>query len=279
MALRASHAPCPDRRTMTEHQWSQHLSVRIVDGVAIVEIDRRERLNALDAALLDDLHRAAEWLDASDEVRGVVLRGAGERAFVAGADLDAMGSLEPDSARDLSRKGQMCFLAFEGMGKPVVAAVHGFALGGGCELALACHLRVCSEDALFGFPEVGLGLIPGFGGTVRLPRLIGIGRALEMICTGRRVPAEEALRIGLVNDVVTPVDLVDRAVAMVRSVLENGPIAVTAAIRSAYYAMDATADEAFEAEAELFGSLAATDDMKEGIRAFLEKRSPEFRGR
>lgn len=250
------------------------------DGeLAVVTIDRQEKLNALDAEVLEELGEAFAALRDDTHVRGVILTGAGPKAFVAGADIAELARLEPLGAVLQSRKGQQLLLSIERFPKPVVAAVGGFALGGGCELALACHLRIASDNARFGLPEVGLGLIPGYGGTVRLARVVGLGRAIEMILSGDMVDATRADQIGLVSAVVPKAELLDRAKEMLRRITKNGPLAVRAALESVYRALDADAATALEHEASLFGLLASTADMREGLGAFLEKRKPRFDGR
>jgi enoyl-CoA hydratase len=248
-------------------------------GVAFVTVNRPARLNALDARTIDELDAAFAQVSTDPTVRGVLLAGAGERAFVAGADVRELEGLDAAAARDLSERGQRLLDRVEWLGKPVVAAVSGFALGGGCELALACHVRVASEGATFGVPEVKLGLMCGYGGTQRLPRLVGKGRALEMLLTGEAVGAEEALRIGLVNRVVSKERLLGEAEAVVRKMTQNAPLALRATLEAVNGGTDRPLAEALEGEAALFGDVAATSDAREGTRAFLEKRAPRFEGR
>jgi enoyl-CoA hydratase len=257
----------------------ENLRVERRDGIAIVTVARPARLNALDARTIEELEAAFAALAVDPEVRGVVLTGEGEKAFVAGADIEALSGLDAERGRELSRRGQRVFDRIEGLGKPVVAAVNGFALGGGCELALACHVRVASESASLGTPEVKLGLMCGYGGTQRLPRLVGAGAALEILLTGERVEAREALRLGLVNRVVPKEALLAEAEALVRRMIANGPLALRATLEAVRGGRDRPLAEAEEAEARLFGELAATEDAHEGTRAFLEKRPPQFRGR
>lgn len=257
----------------------EHVRVEWDGDLAIVTIDRQEKLNALDAEVLRELGDVFESLHGDDKVRGVVLTGAGQKAFVAGADIGEIARLDPIGGVALSRRGQDLFLDIERFPKPVLAAVGGFALGGGCELALACHLRLASDNARFGLPEVGLGIIPGYGGTVRLARLVGLGRAVEMILTGEMVDAVRAAEMGLVSAVVPRAELLERAKELLRKVTRNGPVAVRHALESVYRALDADTQTALEHEAGLFGLLASTTDMREGMRAFLEKRRPEFGGR
>jgi enoyl-CoA hydratase len=257
----------------------RHVRVEWDADLAVVTIDRQEKLNALDADVLRELGEVFESLRDDADVRGVVLTGAGPKAFVAGADIGEIARVDPVSGVALSRRGQELFLAIERFPKPVLAAVGGFALGGGCELALACHLRLASDHARFGLPEVGLGIIPGYGGTVRLARLVGLGRAVEMILTGEMIDAGRAAEIGLVSAVVPRADLLARAKELLRKITKNGPVAVRLALESIYGALDADTKGALDREATLFGLLAATADMREGMGAFLEKRKPEFTGR
>lgn len=242
---------------------------------ALVTVNRPKALNALNRELVEALAATFAELDADSAVDGIVLTGAGDKAFVAGADIGELRDLKPESAFRVVRRGQEVMRIIEGTGKPVVAAIGGYALGGGLELALACHLRVAGPKARLGLPEVKLGVIPGYGGTQRLPRLIGRGRALRMILTGDPVGAEEALAAGLVDSIHE--DTVAGAAALLDRVLANGPLAV----RNALLAVDAGLsglDDGLLTEASLFSSLAGTDDMREGLGAFLEKRPPRFRG-
>ena len=213
-----------------------------------------------------------------DNVRGVILTGAGNKAFVAGADIGELATMNSITGVKVSRDGQDVFRSIETFPKPVLAAVGGYALGGGCELAIACHMRIASERARFGLPEVSLGIIPGYGGTIRLARLIGLGRAIEMTLTGDMVGAERALELGLVSAVVEPDALLDEAKTLLRKVTKNGPVAVRMALESIYRGLDTATGEALDFESSLFGLLASTDDMKEGMGAFLEKRKPDFKG-
>ena len=249
------------------------------DGIARVTINRPDKLNALNATVIAELADAVGHIESDDAVRGVILTGAGTKAFAAGADigeLTAQGAMD-GKARALA--GQRAMRRLERCGKPVVAAVNGFALGGGCELAMACHLRVASESARFGQPEVKLGLGPGYGGTVRLPRLVGKGRALELLLTGAMIDAQEAWRIGLVNRVVPAERLLAEAEALARAILEQAPLAVRLVLEAVEAGLDLTVDEALLLEANHFGLLSATADMREGTAAFLEKRKPRFEGR
>lgn len=250
------------------------------DGeIAVVTIDRQDKLNALNADVVRELGEVFASLREDDVVRGVIITGAGSKAFVAGADISELARMTPVTGVEVSREGQRVFSEIERFPKPVVAAVGGYALGGGCELALACHLRVATKDARFGLPEVGLGLIPGYGGTVRLARLIGLGRAVEITLTGDMVDAERGAEIGLVSATVERGALMTEAKDLVRRVTKNGPLAVRMALRSIYRGLDTTTADALDFEASLFGLLASTEDTKEGLEAFLEKRAPKFGGR
>jgi enoyl-CoA hydratase len=253
------------------------LLLDVVDRVATVTVNRPDKLNALNARVMRDLGAMVDELLDRADVGAVVITGAG-RAFVAGADISALATAAAGELEKFARDGQALFRRIEQSPKPVIAAVNGFALGGGCELALACHVRIASSQAKFGLPEVRLGLIPGYGGTQRLPRLIGRGRALQLILTGDAIDAAEALRVGLVNAVVEPAALLGAAHAMARAMLKNAPIALARAIESVDAGLDASLDDGFRLEARLFGSLEDTTDMREGTRAFLEKRPPDFRG-
>lgn len=257
----------------------EYLKIEKNDGVAVVVVNRPDKLNALNADTVAEIERAFRALAVDDEVSGIVLTGAGEKAFVAGADIAELAKMGPIDGVEVSRQGQDAFRFIERMRKPVIAAVNGFALGGGLELALACHLRLASDNARFGLPEVKLGIIPGYGGTIRLPRLVGRGRALEMILTGDMIDAEEAARIGLVNRVVPQAELLSEAEALLRKIGANGPIAIGLALESVDHSFDASTAEAQTLESNLFGLLAATEDMREGMQAFLEKRPAEFKGR
>jgi enoyl-CoA hydratase len=257
----------------------QNITVTWDGDLAIVTVDRQEKLNALNAEVFSELDIAFDSLRYDDQVRGVIVTGAGEKAFVAGADIGELAKMDALSGVDTSRTGQGVFRAIERFPKPVLAAVGGYALGGGCELALACHMRVASENARFGLPEVGLGIIPGYGGTVRLARVVGLGRAVEMALTGEMVDAEAALSMGLVTHIVPREELLDQAKALLRKVTKNGPLAVRMVLESIYRGLDTTFAEAAGVESTLFGLLASTEDVKEGMTAFLEKRKPEFKGR
>jgi enoyl-CoA hydratase/carnithine racemase len=249
------------------------------DGIAYVTVNRPKVLNALNTPTWADLREAFE--DARDDaaVRGVILTGAGDKAFIAGADISELANVAAFEAEQASRFGQGVLDLIENLGKPVIAAVNGFALGGGCETAMACTLRIAVEAAKFGQPEVTLGLVPGGGGTQRLPRLVGKGRALRLILSGEMIGAQEAYRIGLVDEVVPPTDLIARAEAILKRIAANAPIAVKFALEAANKGMETSQSEGLLLEASYFGLCAATDDKKEGTTAFLEKRRPQFHGR
>jgi enoyl-CoA hydratase len=249
------------------------------DELAILVVSRPDKLNALNADVMRELDAALRALAAAADVRGVIVTGAGEKAFVAGADIAELSRMGPIDGVAISRQGQETFRFLERMAKPVIAAVNGFALGGGMELALACHMRFASENARFGLPEVKLGIIPGYGGTVRLPRIVGRGRALELMLTGEMIDAHEAYRIGLVNRVVSQVELIPAAEALARRIAANGPVATALALEAVDRGQDAGGEEAHAFEAHLFGLLASTADMREGMQAFLEKRPARFEGR
>ena len=253
------------------------LAVQISDRVATITINRPDKLNALNDRVIAELGEAIDNVVRDSAVGGVILTGAG-RAFVAGADISELEKHGAVSAKHLAQTGQEVFRRFETSPKPVIAAVNGFALGGGCELAMACHIRIASEFAKFGQPEVKLGLIPGYGGTQRLPRLVGRGRALQLLLTGEMIDANEAYRIGLVNRVVPAADLLAAATEMMRTILANAPVAVANLIEAVNRGYDATLEDALTLEATAFGLLAATDDKREGTRAFLEKRAARFTG-
>jgi enoyl-CoA hydratase len=257
----------------------QTLLVDVADALATVTVNRPEKLNALSGAVVAELHDAARALRADAAVRGVIVTGAGPKAFVAGADIAELARLDVPGARAMALAGQAMTTAFAAMGKPVVAAVNGFALGGGCELALACHIRIASENAKFGQPEVKLGLIPGYGGTQRLARLVGKGRALHLLLTGETIDAQEAYRIGLVTKVVPAGVLLAEAAALLRTILANGPVAVALTTDAVERGLDLPLADGLRLEADLFALGAATEDMKEGTRAFLEKRPPNFTGK
>jgi len=248
-------------------------------ATAFVTVNRPKVLNALNHRTWADLRTAFE--DARDDaaVRGVIVTGAGDRAFIAGADIGELASLTAVEAADSTRDGQAVLDLIENLGKPVIAAVNGFALGGGCETAMACTIRIASENAKFGQPEVRLGIIPGAGGTQRLPRLIGKGHALKLILSGEIINAEEAHRIGLVNEVVPSPDLITRAEAILAEINSNAPLAVKFSLEAVNQGLETSQSEGLLLEASLFAICAASEDKREGTSAFLEKRAPQFHGR
>jgi enoyl-CoA hydratase len=250
----------------------------LADGIATITVNRPDKLNALNATVIAELDDAAERVAREPEIRGVLLTGAGPKAFVAGADISEIGGQGAQEGQARALAGQRMMRRFERCGKPVVAAVNGFALGGGCELAMACHLRIASDTARFGQPEVKLGIGPGYGGTVRLPRLVGRGRALELLLTGAMIDAQEAWRIGLVNRVVPADRLIAESTALLQTILENGPLAVRACLDLVDAGLDLGLDQALALEAAWFGLLSGTADMREGTQAFLEKRKARFTG-
>lgn len=249
------------------------------DGVATITINRPDKLNALNDTVIDELGQAVGTVEADEAVKGLIMTGAGPKAFVAGADIAELSRQGPLDGKARALVGQTVFRRLERLGKPVIAAVNGFALGGGCELAMACHIRIASDRAKFGQPEVKLGIGPGYGGTVRLPRLVGRGRALELLLTGEVIDAPEAYRIGLVNRVVPGDRLLAEAEALLRTILANGPVAVRLCLEAVDTGLEIPSEEALKLEANTFGLLASTHDMREGMAAFLDKRPAAFRGR
>jgi enoyl-CoA hydratase len=254
------------------------IEVSVSGGVAEVAINRPKVLNALNASVIAELSAAFAGFRDDPAVKVVILTGAGEKAFAAGADIGELAGSEGIAAVDLARRGQRLTRRIEHLGKPVIAAVRGFALGGGCELAMACTLRVAGESAVFGQPEVNLGVIPGYGGTQRLSRLVGKGRALDMVLTGRNVKAEEALAMGLVNRMVPDERLMDEARALAGILMKKAPIALRLCMEAVDRGFNLSLDDALEYEAHLFGVCSGTDDARDGLVAFLEKRKPEFKG-
>ena len=248
-------------------------------ATAIVTINRPTVLNALNTQTLDELRRAILELKQDEGVRVVILTGAGEKAFVAGADINELAVQTPTSGREHALAGQHVLDLIENLGKPVIAAINGYALGGGCELAMACTLRLAADTAKLGQPEIALGLIPGYAGTQRLPRLVGRGKAMEMILTGVPIAADEAQRIGLVNRVVPAADLMAEARKLAAQLAKNAPIAMRYIINAVNKGVEIPFAEACQYEATLFGLVASTGDMREGTAAFLEKRKPEFKGK
>ena len=248
------------------------------NGIAYITVNRPAVRNALNAQTIRELKSAFEMAKNDGEVRVVILTGSGDKAFVAGADINELATQTPVTGRDYGLAGQAVFNSIEQLGKPVIAAINGYALGGGCELAMACSFRIASENAMLGQPEVKLGIIPGYGGSQRLPRLVGKGIALQILLTGDMVPAAEALRIGLVNQVVPSAELMTAVESIARKIMANGPLAVRLCLEAVNQGLEMTQDEGQFLEATLFGLTCASEDMKEGMRAFLEKRAPDFKG-
>lgn len=249
------------------------------EGILTVTVNRPEKLNALSAEVISELGKVLDEVYTNAEIKGVILTGAGPKAFVAGADISEFSSLDGEGGKALAKKGQdLVFNKIENSPKPIIAAVNGFALGGGCELAMACHFRLCSDNAKFGQPEVNLGLIPGYGGTQRLTQLIGKGKAMELMMTGNMITAPEALQMGLVNYVTTAEELVPKTTEILKTILLKAPLAVEAIIElvnaSAY-----GKDNGLENEIDAFGNLFTSADVKEGTMAFMEKRKPVFKGK
>jgi len=249
------------------------------DHIAYVTVNRPKVLNALNPATMEDLRRAFTAAQYDPEVRVVILTGAGEKAFVAGADLNELRKFTLIEGKEHTHIGQSVLDLIENLGKPVIACVNGFALGGGCELAMACTMRLASENAKLGQPEVTLGLIPGYGGTQRLPRLVGRGVAMQLVLTGGMISAQEAYRIGLVNEVVAAAELIPRAEAIAKKIIANAPLAVQYAMEAVNHGMDMPLKEGLYLEATLFGLICGTEDKNEGTTAFLEKRAANFKGR
>jgi enoyl-CoA hydratase len=257
----------------------ENLKTESKDGVLTITIDRPKVLNALNAQTITELGRAFDEARDDHSIRCVILTGGGEKAFVAGADINELSQMTPLTGKAVAERGQRILSKIERLPKPVIAAINGFALGGGCEIALACHIRIASEKAQLGLPEVTLGIIPGYGGTQRMARLLGKGKALELILTGDRIGAVEAERIGLVNKVVPADQLMATAEELARKIDSRGPLAVRAAIEAVMNGSEMPFEEGQFLEATLFGLLTATEDMKEGMGAFLEKRQADFKGK
>jgi enoyl-CoA hydratase/carnithine racemase len=257
----------------------EHLLVERDGAIAIVTVNRPKVLNALNMATLDELRRAVLALKHDPAVRCVVITGAGEKSFVAGADINELAVQTPTGGREHALRGQHVFDLIENMGKPVVAAINGYALGGGCELAMACTLRIAADTAKLGQPEINLGIIPGYAGTQRLARLVGRGRALEWLLTGDQITAQEAYRLGLVNRVVPAADVMAESRKLATTLATKAPIAVRYIIEAVNKGLQMTFADGQVFEATLFGLVASTDDMREGTSAFLEKRKAEFKGR
>jgi len=263
---------------MTDGLPLQNLLLERDGAVAVVTVNRPQVLNALSFATLEELHRTFAALGDDRTARCIVLTGAGEKSFVAGADINELAVQSPVTGRERAQAGQRVFDAIENLGTPVIAAINGYALGGGCELAMACTIRIAADTAFLGQPEINLGLIPGYGGTQRLARIIGTGRALELLLTGDRVSAAEAFRLGLVNRVVPAAELMPAARTLAAAIAAKAPIAVRYILEAVHRGVSLPLAEAQSLEAALFGLVASTDDMREGTQAFLAKRTPSFKG-
>ncbi|MBZ0199665.1 MAG: enoyl-CoA hydratase/isomerase family protein [Ignavibacteriaceae bacterium] len=257
----------------------QNLIVEFKAKTAVVTINRPDKLNALNKLTMEELYSVFSMLKNDGNIYVVILTGAGEKAFVAGADISELNQLDMIAGREFSERGQQVFNLIENLDKPVIAAVNGFALGGGCELSLACHIRIASQNAKFGQPEVNLGIIPGYGGTQRLTRLINSGRAMELILTGDMIDANEALRIGLVNHVYPQNELMDKALEMANKISSKAVPAVRLAVKSVNIVDEVSSKEGQLYEAAMFALCCGTEDFKEGTKAFLEKRKPEFKNK
>jgi enoyl-CoA hydratase len=250
-----------------------------LEGIEILTFNRPDKLNALNPEVMDALDRILPDLESNSNIRAVILKGAGQKSFVAGADIPQFLEFGPLEGKAFALKGQRILHRLEHLLKPVIAAINGFALGGGLEIAMACHIRIAAATAKMGQPEVKLGIMPGYAGTQRLPRLIGKGRALELIMRGNMITAQEALEIGLVNHVVAPEKLMEECIKIAKEIMAQSPIAVKAAIEAVHHGLNMTFEEACTLEANLFATLFATEDQKEGAKAFLEKRAPNFKNR
>ena len=265
--------------TIAYPEHLENLLLERADGIAVLTINRPKVLNALSLQTLDELRRTVLALKHDDSVRSIILTGAGEKSFVAGADINELAVQTPVSGREHAMRGQHVLDLIEHLGKPVIAAINGFALGGGCELALACTIRLAADTARIGQPEINLGIIPGYAGTQRLARLVGRGRALELLLTGDQIDAHEAHRLGLVNRVVPAAELMAEARKLAQALAAKAPVAVRYIIDAVNKGLQMPLAEAQVYEATLFGLVASTEDMREGTRAFLEKRKPAFKGK
>lgn len=255
----------------------QTLITSLENNILTITINRPDKLNALNKIVMAELEQAVISLEQDESVKAAIITGSGEKAFVAGADISEFESLTAEEGMDLARRGQEIFFKIENASKPIVAAVNGFALGGGCELAMACHFRIASENAQFGQPEVNLGLIPGYGGTQRLAQLVGKGRALELILSGNLIKADTALSFGLVNYVVPQADLLAKTKTILKTIIAKSPFAISRSISAVNAGINSQAG--YDKEIEAFGECFATEDMKEGTTAFLERRAPIFKGK
>jgi enoyl-CoA hydratase len=257
----------------------KNIALKIENKIALLSINRPEKLNALNAETVTELFQTFKKLKQNEEVAVIIITGSGEKSFVAGADVVEIKKHDEITGRIFSSRGQKVFRYIEKMEKPVIAAINGFTLGGGLELAMACHLRIASKNAKFGQPEVNLGLIPGYGGTQRLPRLIGTTRALYLLMSGETIDAKKALEIGLINEVVAPEKLLERATEIAKVLIAKPPVALRYILQAVTDGSDKNLDTALNLESDLFGNICGTEDMKEGISAFLEKRKAAFKGK
>src|SRR5512141_652181 len=257
----------------------ENILVEKKNSIAYVTVNRPKGLNALNMATMEELRAAFHDIKKDDAIRGVIFTGAGEKAFIAGADIGELSKHNAVSGKEYTHKGQNVLNLIENLGKPVIACINGFALGGGCEIAMACTMRLASETAKLGQPEVKLGIIPGYGGTQRLPRLVGKGIAMQLVLTGEMISAQEAYRIGLVNEVTAPADLIPRAEAIAQKIIANAPLAVQYSLEAINKGLEMTLPEALYLEAVLFSVACSSEDKKEGTTAFLEKRPAQFKGR
>ena len=257
----------------------EKITYEVRGSIGYITLNRPKVMNALNRRTVEELNGAFHAAKEDATVKGVILTGAGEKAFIAGADIGELSAIDGEQAGEFSAKGQEVLLFLETLGKPVIAAVNGFALGGGCETAMACSIRIASENAKFGQPEVKLGVIPGYGGTQRLPRLVGKGRALQLILTGDLIDAHEAYRIGLVNEVVPAADLISRCEAILKQIDANAPIAILYSIDAVNKGVDTDLASGLKLEAKYFALAAGTEDKKEGTSAFVQTRAPQFQGK
>lgn len=257
---------------------SSLLAVHQDAGILIITLNRPDKLNALNRAVLKAIDAQIEYAYGSAAVKGIIITGSGEKAFAAGADISEFSALQPHDAQLLSKEGQLIFEKIDKLTKPVIAAVNGFALGGGFELALACHIRIAAENASFGLPEATLGLLPGYGGTQRLPLIIGKGRAIEAMLSADKIPAQKALEWGIVNSITTQAELIPSAIALLHKFFSKAPVSIQEVLRCTHLAIE-TSGTAFDQEAKSFGRCAGTEDFKEGVQAFMEKRPATFSGK
>ena len=258
---------------------TKNLTLKIENRIGTITINRPDKLNALNAETVTELFQVLKKIGEDDSVSVIIITGSGEKAFVAGADIAEINRHDEISGRIFATRGQRVYRYLEKLGKPVIAAINGFALGGGCELAMACHIRIASDNAKFGQPEINLGLIPGYGGTQRFPRIIGQAKAFYYLLTGELIDAPKALELGLVSEVVSQKELMARAIQIAETICEKSSIAVKFILQAVTEGIEQNLDTALHVESELFGNICATEDMKEGTKAFMEKRKPKFQGR